>query len=113
MPSLPITLSLRTMLELNERCLRYGLAHLSWYLLICTFKHRFETHCATRWPAPNVAFTVLAQQCDPKANETELGTALFTRTGEGRDFIFHLLTFKHKLHSRLTVYEVLMISLSL
>ena len=35
---------------------------------------------------PTVAFTVLAQLCGPKANEAEVGAALFTRSGEGRDF---------------------------
>ena len=35
---------------------------------------------------PTVAFTVLAQLCDPKANETEMGAALFTKNGEGRNF---------------------------
>ena len=31
-----------------------------------------------------VAFTVLAQLCGPKANETEMGGAVFTRNGEAR-----------------------------
>ena len=33
-----------------------------------------------------VAFTVLAQLCGPKANETEMGAALFTKNGEGSNF---------------------------
>ena len=35
-----------------------------------------------------VAFTVLAQLCGPKANETEMDAALFTKNGEGRNFDF-------------------------
>ena len=35
-----------------------------------------------------VAFTVLAQLCGPKDNETEIGAALFTKNGEGRNFDF-------------------------
>ena len=31
-----------------------------------------------------VAFTVLAQLWDPKAKETEVDAALFTKNGEGR-----------------------------
>ena len=34
---------------------------------------------------PTVAFTVLAQLCGPKAKETEMGAALFTKNGEGRN----------------------------
>ena len=37
---------------------------------------------------PTVAFIALAQLCGPKANETEMGDALFTRNGEGRNFDF-------------------------
>ena len=37
---------------------------------------------------PTVAFTVLAQLCDPKANETEMRAVLFTKNGEGRNFDF-------------------------
>ena len=33
---------------------------------------------------PTVAFTVLARLCGPKASETEMGTALFTKNVEGR-----------------------------
>ena len=33
-----------------------------------------------------VAFTVLAQLCGPKANETEMGAVLLTKNGEGRNF---------------------------
>ena len=32
------------------------------------------------------AFTVLAKVCSPKANETEVGVALLTENGEGRNF---------------------------
>ena len=32
---------------------------------------------------PTVAFTVFAQLCGSKANETEMGAALFTKNGEG------------------------------
>ena len=41
---------------------------------------------------PTVSFTVLAQLCGPKANQTEIGATLFTRNGEGRnsDFDFFL-----------------------
>ena len=35
---------------------------------------------------PTVAFPVLVQLCGPKANKTEMGAALFTKTGEGRNF---------------------------
>ena len=49
-------------------------------------EHGSETHSATRWLAQTVAFTVLAQLCRPKANETEMDTALFTNNGEGRTF---------------------------
>ena len=35
---------------------------------------------------PTVAFTVAAQLCGPKANETEMGAAPFTKNGEGRNF---------------------------
>ena len=38
---------------------------------------------------PTVAFTVLAQLCGPKANETEMGATLFTKNGEGRNFYFY------------------------
>ena len=38
--------------------------------------------------SPTVAFTVLAQLCGPKANETEMGDALFTKSDEGRNFDF-------------------------
>ena len=37
---------------------------------------------------PTVAFTVFAQLCGPKANETEMGAALLTKNGEGRKFDF-------------------------
>ena len=35
-----------------------------------------------------VAFAVLAYLCGPKGNETETGTALFIKNGEGRNFNF-------------------------
>ena len=38
-----------------------------------------EADSATRWAAPTVAFTVLAQLCGSKANETEMGATLFTK----------------------------------
>ena len=41
---------------------------------------------------PAVAFTVLAQLCGPKANETEMGATLFTKNGEGRNFDFFVLS---------------------
>ena len=43
---------------------------------------------------PTAAFTVLAQLCGPKANETEMGATLFTKNGEQRnfDFDFYLLS---------------------
>ena len=47
-------------------------------------EHGSETHSATRWPA-TVAFTVLAQLCDPKANGRDLGAVLFTN-GKRRNF---------------------------
>ena len=34
---------------------------------------------------PSVASTVLAQLFSPQANESEMGTALFTNKGEGRN----------------------------
>ena len=37
---------------------------------------------------PTVAFTVLAQLCGRKANETEMGAAPFTKNGEGMNFDF-------------------------
>ena len=37
-----------------------------------------------------VAFTVVAQLCGLTANETEMGVALFTKNGEGRNFDFSL-----------------------
>ena len=37
---------------------------------------------------PTAAFTVLAQLCGPKANETEVDATLFTKNGEGRNFEF-------------------------
>ena len=37
---------------------------------------------------PTVAFTVFAQLCGPKANETEMGAVLFTKNGEGMNFDF-------------------------
>ena len=40
---------------------------------------------------PTVALNVLAQLCGPKANETEMGAALFTKNGEGRNFDFDFL----------------------
>ena len=35
---------------------------------------------------PTVVFTEPAQLRDPKANETQMGAALFTKNGEGRNF---------------------------
>ena len=43
---------------------------------------------------PTIAFTVLAQLCGPKADETEMGAALFTKNGEGRKFDFLALLVK-------------------
>ena len=37
---------------------------------------------------PTVAFTVLAQLFGPKANGMEIGAALFTKNGDGRNFKF-------------------------
>ena len=48
---------------------------------------------------PTVAFTVLAQLCGPKANETEMGAALFTKNGEGRNFDFDLTLDRQKASS--------------
>ena len=42
--------------------------------------------------APTIALTVLAQLCGPKANETEMGAALFTNNGDGRNFDFLFLS---------------------
>ena len=36
----------------------------------------------------SLAFTLLAQLCDPKANETEMCATLFTRKWRGKDFNF-------------------------
>ena len=41
---------------------------------------------------PTVAFTVLAQLCGSKANETEMNAGLFTKGREGRTLT---LTFAH------------------
>ena len=38
--------------------------------------------------SPTVAFTLLAQLCGPKANETEIGTAFFNKNDEGRTMTF-------------------------
>ena len=40
---------------------------------------------------PTVAFTVLAQLCGTKANETEMDATLFPKNGEGKELYF--LTF--------------------
>ena len=37
---------------------------------------------------PPAAFTVLAQLCGPKANEAQMGSALFTKNGEGKTLPF-------------------------
>ena len=42
---------------------------------------------------PTVAFTLLAWLGGQKANETEMGAALFTKNGEGRNFEFFRLKF--------------------
>ena len=39
---------------------------------------------------PTVAFTVVAQLCGHKANETEMGTTIFTENSEGMSFHFDL-----------------------
>ena len=49
-------------------------------------KHKVLPDCQP----PTVAFTVLAQLCGPKANETEMGATLFTKNGAGRNFDFDL-----------------------
>ena len=46
---------------------------------------------------PTAAFTVLAQLCGPKANETEMGAALFTKNGEGKNFEFDSLQYNNLL----------------
>ena len=46
-------------------------------------EHGSETHSATRWPAPTVAFTALHSYV---ANGTEIGANPFTKFGEGRTF---------------------------
>ena len=43
---------------------------------------------------PTVAFPLLAQLCGPKVNEKEVGAALFTKNGEGRNFDFSDLKLK-------------------
>ena len=40
---------------------------------------------------PTVVFTALAQLCGSKANATEMGAALFTKTGERRTLTFECL----------------------
>ena len=56
-------------------------------------EHRSETHSVLPdGQPPTVAFTVLAQPRGPKANETEMGATLFTKTGEGRIFDFEYLS---------------------
>ena len=47
---------------------------------------------------PPVALAGLAQLCGPKANATEVGAALFTKNGEGRNFDFFY--FPHPVTSR-------------
>ena len=42
---------------------------------------------------PTVAFTVLAQPRGPKANERAIGTILFIKNGEGRNFECLAFTF--------------------
>ena len=49
---------------------------------------------------PAVAFAVLAQLCDLKANEAELGAAISNKNGEGRTLT---LTLKSK-HDSLKLY---------
>ena len=46
---------------------------------------------------PTEAFTVLAQLRDPKANEAEMGAALFTKNDEGRtlNLTDSFLTYHH------------------
>ena len=43
-----------------------------------------STHSTTRWPAPTVAFTVLAQLCGPQAYEMEMGATLVTKNNKER-----------------------------
>ena len=40
---------------------------------------------------PIVAFTVLAQLCGRKANETEMDAALFTKNSKGNNFDFEII----------------------
>ena len=47
-------------------------------------KHRMPTDGQPH----TVSFTVFAQLCGPKANETEMGATLFPKNGEGRNFDF-------------------------
>ena len=53
-----------------------------------------------------VAFTVLAQLCGPKASETEMGAAFFTKSGEGRNFCFDFA------YSHDSIYTVLLLACS-
>ena len=77
-------------------------------------EHRVLT---TRWPAPTVAVTVLAQLCGPKVKEKETGAKLFTNNGQGRNLdltdciktSFNQPTIDHKaqLHIHLQILTLL------
>ena len=52
---------------------------------------------------PTVACTVFAQLCGPKARELEMGAALFTKNGEGRNFDFDYFTNDEQLKQTLVM----------
>ena len=68
------------------------MAHATSLLSIHHFKkeHGSEHTVLPGGQPPTVAFTVLAELCCPKANETEMGAALFTKNGEGRNHTLQL-----------------------
>ena len=68
----------------------YQILEKHWYMLFLCLgfstlgKSMVAKYSATSWPAPTVAFAVLAKRCGLNAGATEMDTALFTEDGEGR-----------------------------
>ena len=63
-------------------------------------EHGSETHSATKWPVPTMAFTVLAQLCGPKADETEMGATLFTNMVREGTLTLNFLALSHDAPAR-------------
>ena len=57
-----------------------------------------------------VAFTVLARLCGPKANETEMGVALFTKNGEGRALALVMMMMMFFMIMMIVMVMIMMIS---